>query len=112
MEAKTEKATAYKIFRAILGPIYKLWYSPKIIGAENIPKTGRFIIVVSNRGFQTIGSNSVALDAELAIVSVYQIENAFWTACPLWKGPKRESSLSCANWRINNVYASWFQYIW
>ena len=45
MEAKTEKATAYKIFRTILGPIYKLWYNPKIIGAENIPKTGRFIIV-------------------------------------------------------------------
>ena len=45
MEEKTEKATAYKIFRAILGPIYKFWYNPTIIGKENIPKNGRFIIV-------------------------------------------------------------------
>ncbi len=45
MEEKTEKATGYKIFRTILGPIYKLWYNPTIIGKENIPKTGRFIIV-------------------------------------------------------------------
>ena len=40
-----EKATAYKIFRAILGPIYKLWYRPTIIGKENIPTEGNFIIV-------------------------------------------------------------------
>ncbi|MBP5678941.1 MAG: 1-acyl-sn-glycerol-3-phosphate acyltransferase [Bacilli bacterium] len=40
-----EKATAYKVFRTILGPIYKFWYNPKIIGKENIPKEGRFIIV-------------------------------------------------------------------
>lgn len=36
---------AYKIFKTILGPIYKLWYNPKIEGEENIPKDGRFIIV-------------------------------------------------------------------
>ena len=45
MEGATEKATAYKIFRTILGPIYKFWYNPTIIGKENIPKSGRFIIV-------------------------------------------------------------------
>ena len=45
MEDKTEKATAYKLFRAILSPIYKLWYNPTIIGKENIPTKGRFIIV-------------------------------------------------------------------
>ena len=45
MEEKTERATAYKFFRTILGPIYRLWYHPTVIGAENIPKTGRFIIV-------------------------------------------------------------------
>ena len=45
MEEKTEKATAYKIFRTILSPIYKLWYNPTIIGKENIPTKGSFIIV-------------------------------------------------------------------
>lgn len=44
MEQK-ENILAYKIFKTILGPIYKLWYNPKIIGKENIPKDGRFIIV-------------------------------------------------------------------
>ena len=39
------KMTIYKIFRTVLGPIYKLWYNPKIIGKENIPKEGSFLIV-------------------------------------------------------------------
>ena len=34
----------YTIFKNILGPIYKLWYNPKIIGKENIPKKGRIIV--------------------------------------------------------------------
>lgn len=40
-----QNATAYKVFRAILKPIYKFWYHPTIIGKENIPKEGRFILV-------------------------------------------------------------------
>lgn len=35
----------YKIARPTLGTIYKLWYNPKIIGKENIPKEGSFLIV-------------------------------------------------------------------
>ena len=35
----------YKIAKPILGFIYKLWYNPKIIGSENIPKDGSFLIV-------------------------------------------------------------------
>lgn len=34
----------YKIMRAILSPIYKLWYRPKIIGKENIPTEGTIIL--------------------------------------------------------------------
>lgn len=45
MKQKKEKARAYKIFRTLLGPIYKFWYRPTIIGKENIPKEGRMIIV-------------------------------------------------------------------
>lgn len=40
-----DKMIIYRMFRPILSPIYKLWYNPKIIGKENIPKEGRFIIV-------------------------------------------------------------------
>ena len=43
--SKKNRMICYKIFRSILGPMYKLWYNPKIEGQENIPKEGRFIIV-------------------------------------------------------------------
>ena len=43
--SKNNKMICYKIFRIVLGPIYKFWYNPKITGKENIPKEGRFIIV-------------------------------------------------------------------
>ena len=39
-----DKMTGYKIFKAILSPIYRLWYNPKIKGKENIPKEGPIIL--------------------------------------------------------------------
>jgi len=36
--------TLYKILRALLQNIYRFWYNPKVIGSENIPKTGSIII--------------------------------------------------------------------
>ena len=40
-----EKMPVYKIAKPILGFIYKLWYNPKIIGKDNIPGKGSFLIV-------------------------------------------------------------------
>ena len=40
-----EKMPIYKIGKPILGTIYKLWYNPKIIGKENIPKEGSILLV-------------------------------------------------------------------
>lgn len=34
----------YKIMRAILSPIYKFWFRPKVINKENIPKDGAIIL--------------------------------------------------------------------
>lgn len=34
----------YKIATFVLGPIFKFYYSPKIIGKENIPKDGAIIV--------------------------------------------------------------------
>ena len=42
---KKEKMFLYKILKPILGIIYKLWYNPKIIGAENIPDRGSILMV-------------------------------------------------------------------
>ena len=39
------KMTLYKIARPSLGLLYRFWYHPKIIGAENIPKYGPIILV-------------------------------------------------------------------
>jgi len=39
----------YYVGRAILGPIFKIYYSPKIIGKENIPKDGSILIVGNHK---------------------------------------------------------------
>lgn len=39
----------YKIFTPILGSIFKVYYSPKIIGKENVPKDGPIIIAANHK---------------------------------------------------------------
>lgn len=39
----------YKIGRFILGPIFKLYYNPKVIDKENIPKSGAILIVGNHK---------------------------------------------------------------
>lgn len=39
----------YKFGRFLLGPIFKFYYNPKIIGKENIPKTGNILIVGNHK---------------------------------------------------------------
>ena len=34
----------YRLMRALLSPIYKFWYRPKVIGKENIPQEGAIIL--------------------------------------------------------------------
>ena len=35
---------SYKFFKPILGLIFRIYYNPKIVGKENIPKTGSIIV--------------------------------------------------------------------
>ena len=39
----------YKLIKPILGTIYKLYYNPKIIGKENIPRNGSILIVGNHK---------------------------------------------------------------
>lgn len=39
-----EHKKGYKVFKSLLTPLYKFWYNPKIIGAENIPKEGAILV--------------------------------------------------------------------
>lgn len=39
----------YRVGRFILGPIFKFYYHPTIIGKENIPKTGPILIVGNHK---------------------------------------------------------------
>lgn len=55
-----DKMYAYRILRPILGPIFKLYYNPVIIGKENIPKEGPILIV---------GNHKHLFDQCLAIVA-------------------------------------------
>ena len=50
----------YRFSRVFLGFIFKLWYNPKIIGKENIPKSGAIIIACNHKHL---------MDQCLAIVS-------------------------------------------
>ena len=34
----------FRIVRKIVNPLYKFWYNPKVIGAENIPEEGAIIV--------------------------------------------------------------------
>ena len=39
-----ERMIRYRIFRVLLGGLYKFWYNPKVYGKENIPNDGPVII--------------------------------------------------------------------
>jgi 1-acyl-sn-glycerol-3-phosphate acyltransferase len=70
----------YKIGRAILGPIFKLYYNPTIIGKENIPKDGPIIIagnhkhlydqcltiIATQRGIHYLAKKEYFLDKKVA----------------------------------------------
>lgn len=55
-----DKMTFYRILKPILAPIFKFYYTPKIIGKENIPKEGPILIV---------GNHKHLYDQCLAIIS-------------------------------------------
>lgn len=57
---QNEKMLTYKILRPLLGPIFKWYYHPTIIGKENIPKEGPILIV---------GNHKHLYDQCLAIIS-------------------------------------------
>ena len=44
-----EKMYIYRFLKPILGPIFRFYYNPKIIGKENIPKEGSILIVGNHK---------------------------------------------------------------
>lgn len=46
---KKDKMYPYRFFKIILGSLFKIYYNPKIIGKENIPKTGAIIIAGNHK---------------------------------------------------------------
>ncbi len=59
-----KKYLCYRIFKAILKPIFKLYYNPKIINKEAIPKEGSIIIA---------GNHKHLYDQCLTIISTKRI---------------------------------------
>lgn len=46
---KKEKVLGYRIARTLLGPLYRILYHPKVIGAEKIPKDGAILLCGNHR---------------------------------------------------------------
>lgn len=55
-----EKMFGFKIFKVLLGPVFKWYYNPTFIGKENIPKDGSILVV---------GNHVHIMDQCLAILS-------------------------------------------
>lgn len=62
----SKKPILYRVGKFILGPIFKLYYNPKIIGKEKIPKEGPILIV---------GNHKHLFDQCLTIISTKRIIN-------------------------------------
>ena len=78
MKKKKDRMIGYRIFRAILGPIYKFYYNPKFIGLENIPNDGPIIFA---------GNHIHIMDQNAVIVSYkrpihYMAKKEYWDS---WK---------------------------
>ena len=46
---REEYKRSYTFFKTILKLPFKLWYNPKIIGKEHIPKSGAVIICANHK---------------------------------------------------------------
>ena len=44
-EKNKENMLGFKIFKVVLGGLFKLYYNPKFIGKENIPTDGPILVV-------------------------------------------------------------------
>lgn len=55
-----DKMYGFRFLKFVLGPIFKLYYNPTIIGKENIPESGSILIV---------GNHKHLMDQCLAIIS-------------------------------------------
>lgn len=69
----------YKILRPIITFVFRVFLTPKIIGTENIPKSGRVILA---------GNHTSIFDAPL-LISCTKRNVHFLAKKELWKGPKK-----------------------
>ena len=69
----------YNIVRPVVSVLFKLFFHPKIIGKENIPKNGRIILA---------GNHKNNLDC-IMLMSSTRRPIHFLAKIELWKGPKK-----------------------
>ena len=72
-------AILYKILRPLITGFYKVFFAPKIIGTENIPKSGRVVLA---------GNHTSIFDAPLLISSTKRNVH-FLAKKELWDGPQK-----------------------
>ncbi len=76
---KYQDVLLYKIIRPIITPLFKIIFTPKIIGIENIPKNEKIVLA---------GNHTSILDC-LLLISCSKRNIHFLAKDELFKGPKK-----------------------
>ena len=76
---KYKDVLLYKILRPIINVLFRIIWTPKYIGLENIPESGRVVLA---------GNHTSILDS-LFLISCTKRNIHFLAKKELWKGPKK-----------------------
>ena len=87
---KKDKIYIFRIFRTILGPIYKWYYNPKIIGKENIPKEGALIFCGNHKSFFDAPAIEITTPRKMRFLAKEELKKFFilhyvcWAFDSIW----------------------------
>ena len=76
---KYKDVLLYKLLRPIIKVLFRIIWTPKYIGLENVPKTGRVVLA---------GNHTNILDS-IFLISCTKRNIHFLAKKELWKGPKK-----------------------
>lgn len=96
---KKNKMIGYKIIKTIVGPFFRIYYNPKIIGANNIPKEGAIIVAGNHR--HTLDQHNVSLATKRPIR--YLAKKEYFDGQASILGKTNKITIAITKWFVNAV---------